>query len=183
MSTVGLAHLVPSSIQRHLRAHTRCSLRACLVTGMAYLDFDLTQANPPYDKQSIQAAFQHILRSLSSASWDCPLSFVLVVPQLDVDMLDSRLHPSVPNVKQFVSCMAHAEPGAHQFCCGMQHHKTGRGEFGETAWVMNKRTSVYVLQNQAGRSLWPCSMDKMERVLCQFHVDPEFGPLVKYTFP
>ena len=44
---------------------------------------------------------------------------------------------------------------------------------------------AYVLQNEAGREMWPCDMGRMARVLLvldQLHIEPAFARLVSQIY-
>lgn len=121
------------------------------------------EANPPFDKASVIACFQHISKLFRGA--DAAMSFVVVIPAMD---------HTADLAKAVATCSDHlvrppveAPRGRHAYLMGLQHRRTAGGEL---HWVPDKPSHIYFLQNQMGSLQWPVTDGLVQQLLSDFDV-------------
>ena len=133
------------------------------------------EANPPFDRASVEGTFAHAARALARTQPQGArhaLSLVVVVPRFD----GWEAQADVPGLARFVRASATIEPRQHIFQMGMQHRRTGPRGTDERVWTSTFVTRVYVLQNDAGARRWPATDARVERLVESFRGDPGDAP-------
>ena len=126
------------------------------------------EANPPFDKDSVHATFQHISRVLllaherqeqhrcigSEGMHELPLLFVVVTPFVPADVIADK----------FVLWQEELAAHSHSYTLGMRHRGGSKNE----QWTCTGNTALSFIGNRAASRKWPVTQSKLRKLRAAF---------------
>lgn len=117
------------------------------------------QANPPFVARFIHAMYEKMEQSLSSCVE--PLMFVVFIPAWSEAPAWKTLRES-PHLQQYVL----VDQSSHYYTEGTQHRRKSSKR------IASFNTSVFFLQNEAGKDKWKIDSSQVEELKRAFALDP-----------